>query len=276
MPDLVSPSDKKLLADYDVKVEIDAQQKCGYIIFDNRRLKVTLESQKGKGSALKPVTLEAEQMTETANKVAVMLLKKEYLQTVTQKPMNFLINATVIAFRSEKQFLKHEDSDKPEFNTRQDYDDLAKYVNNYLPKEEVAEEDLFASDTDEDLFASDAEEADLLAGDSEEASDEAKAQRSAVDPKAGIGERRYYHTNRLEDFSVTLAEVAQHSQKKEDEEKEREMQVQKSAVPPPVEETVVQPSKEDEFDDSEEEDENRGVLSKIGRVVYNVLLAGSE
>ena len=265
MPDLVSPSDKKLLADYGVQVEVDVQQKCGFIIFDNRRFKVTLESRKNeKGSAFKPVTLEAEQMKETANKVAVMLLKKEYLQIVNQKPMKFLINATVIAFRSEKEFRKHEDEDVRS-DTRLDYDDLAKYVNKYLPKEEAAKPD--------QGLASDADEMESLSH-----SEEDQAERGAVNPKAGIGKRRYYHTNRTEDLRVGLTELAQPSKKKEDEKEEPEIPAQKAVVQPSANKVVDLRSTEDEFHDSLEEDDvdNRGLLSRIGNAVYDILRAGSE
>jgi len=146
---ILSPLDRQLLDQHQVQIAIDHDTQCGIIIFDNRRLTVSLLSRKReKGSDWKSFDLEENEMKETAGKVAVMLLKKEFLQSKPPEPLNFKINHVGIAFTSKHQFIKHALGKE---NTLGDFNALASYLNPFIPEEKPFElfNDDFSDDDDE-------------------------------------------------------------------------------------------------------------------------------
>ena len=134
MSSIITSQDQQLLNKFHVQIEVDATSHCGIITIDKRRLAVTLLTCAAvKGSNWEPVELDDESMEETAKKVAVMLLKKDFLQGKQPEPLNFKINAKGIAKTSAKEFHKHEDTNSKK-NTRKDFDALDGYLNDALSK----------------------------------------------------------------------------------------------------------------------------------------------
>jgi DNA repair exonuclease SbcCD ATPase subunit len=110
---LLKSDDLSLLNTYPVGIEIDSNTRSGIFIFNNRRFKVQILTRSGDNWQTKQ--LEEEQMRNTAQKVAVMLLKKNLLQSVPQA--------------SRLKMLGHDDSNQTK-DTRADYDQIVNYLFN--------------------------------------------------------------------------------------------------------------------------------------------------
>lgn len=134
MSSIITSQDQKLLNHFHVQIEVDAKSHYGIITINSRRLAVSLLTRAAvKGSTWEPVELDEESMEETAKKVAVMLLKKDFLQGKQSEALNFKINEKGIAKTSTKVFRKHEDANSKK-NTRKDFDALDNYLNDALSK----------------------------------------------------------------------------------------------------------------------------------------------
>lgn len=130
MQPLVSAADRQLLLNYNIQIDVDVGNKNGIIIYKDRRFKVSLLNRKSGEADAQWETLELkeEQLRETANKVAVMLLKKELLQTDQDEPLHLKINQPGITCLSDHdKLIKHEDAEETK-NTRPDYDALISYL----------------------------------------------------------------------------------------------------------------------------------------------------
>src|SRR4029077_15706512 len=151
---LILPADQTLLNQHQVQIEIDTVDKCGVIIFKDHRYKVTLliRSVGEEDADWESKDLETEQMKQTASKVAVILLKKELLQTQQATILDLQIHKPGITNLTNKQLIKHEDTDLTK-NTRPDYDALMQYLAD-LDDQEIIEDDV------EDIDANDTEEID--------------------------------------------------------------------------------------------------------------------
>jgi hypothetical protein len=139
---LISSADRCLLDQYQVKIEVDAVNACGIIIFQGRHFKVTLLTRpSGKDDAEWQIQeLEENQMKETASKVAVMLLKKELLQEQKAQPLEVQIHAQGFANLSDNKLMtSHKDNDAKK-DTRKDYQDLMKYLAS-IGDQEIIEDD---------------------------------------------------------------------------------------------------------------------------------------
>jgi hypothetical protein len=141
MQPLISESDRTLLAQHQVRIELDDEQKFGMIVLPNRRLKVSLLKGVQEGADGKAMTLNAEQLKETAAKIAVMLLKKELIAAnpPQETRLNFKINQEGITRLTDNFLFKHEDQDEKK-NTRADYNALTIYLTQTQaePQEQVA------------------------------------------------------------------------------------------------------------------------------------------
>ena len=124
---LLKSDDLSLLNTYPVGIEIDSNTRSGIFIFNNRRFKVQILTRSGDNWQTKQ--LEEEQMRNTAQKVAVMLLKKNLLQSVPQASrLNIRINRE--GFKSgNEEMLGHDDSNQTK-DTRADYDQIVNYLFN--------------------------------------------------------------------------------------------------------------------------------------------------
>lgn len=140
----ISSVDQTLLNQYQVKVEVDANDASGVIIFQDRRFKVNLVTRpSGKNDAdWQTKKLEENQMKETASKVAVMLLKKELLQGGKQEqPLRLQIHAPGFTNLNNKSLIAtHKDND-PQKDTNKDYTDLMHYLANINNQEIVDDVD---------------------------------------------------------------------------------------------------------------------------------------
>lgn len=141
MQPLISESDRTLLTQHQVNIELDQEGKFGIIVLPNRRLKVSLLTKAvQEGSDWKAMALKTEQLKDTASKIAVMLLKKELI--ANQPPetrLSFKINHEGITRLTDNHLVKHEDAEEKK-NTRADYDALTTYLSQTqaVPQEHVA------------------------------------------------------------------------------------------------------------------------------------------
>ena len=108
-----------------IQIDIDEQDQCGLIRYQNSCFKVTLFARSiGTSEAdWKSKKLEKEQMRETAYKVAIMLLKKELLE----QQLNVNIDQQGFTNLSTRTLTPHEDSDENK-DTRENYKDLMAYL----------------------------------------------------------------------------------------------------------------------------------------------------
>lgn len=143
MNPLISGTDRDLLTQYHVQVEVEnsanqASSPVGVIVFNNRRFKVNILNQSRAGEAL---SLTEEKMIATAEKVAVMLLKKELLQQPQPQaqPLDLKINRQGMILQSDHTHpIAHTDAANRNKDTQQDYDALANYLTAQMqpPQEE--------------------------------------------------------------------------------------------------------------------------------------------
>lgn len=146
----ISPADQALLASH--HVQIDIQDKCGLMTIQGRKYTVKLLSAaseaKDQPTTYQSVELSKEQMRNTASKVAVILLKKELLQSASPNSLtSFKIDEKGIKktddSKNEKVFT-HGDYQK-EKNTRSDYYALMNYLS--PSPEETEQEELDSSES---------------------------------------------------------------------------------------------------------------------------------
>ncbi len=121
---LVSQNEQQLLNTHQIQVQIDVTSKCGVIIFGQRQLKVKLLSQIS-ANEWQPVTLQEQQLKETASKVALMLIKKELLNN-QHNYSKFEILDSGILVRDQHKVISHDEQGSK--NTRADYDTLMAYL----------------------------------------------------------------------------------------------------------------------------------------------------
>lgn len=147
MNPLISGTDRDLLTQHHVQVEVEnsanpASPLVGVIVFDNRRFKVNILNQSRAGEAL---SLTEEKMIATAEKVAVMLLKKELLQQPQPQaqPLDLKINRQGMTLQSDHAHpIAHTDAADINKDTQQDYDALANYLTTQIqPLEEEDEQE---------------------------------------------------------------------------------------------------------------------------------------
>lgn len=111
-------TDSEILSLHHVKIEIDVNNKQGVIILGNRRLTVSVLKEE------KAITLEERLLRETAEKVAIILCKKELLKNHSQ-PFYCTINQQGIT--TSNGLITHEDQNQQK-NTRLDYENLISFI----------------------------------------------------------------------------------------------------------------------------------------------------
>jgi hypothetical protein len=136
MQPLISATDQSLLSQYQIRIEVDQTDKFGVIIFENRRFKIKL-LERTETKSWQSIELQNNQAQDVAQKVAVMLLKKELLKAPSipsTAPLNFKIERTGITRLALNQigstFISHEDRQNSK-NTREDYNSLISYLTQY-------------------------------------------------------------------------------------------------------------------------------------------------
>ena len=117
MHPLISLKDQNLLIKYDIKVEYSNEKQIGIFTYDNRQFEVSILNKEH-------FKLGSEQYLQVAQKIAVILIKKDLLKAKAgSKPLIADVDKQGIGL-SDNSFYSH---DKPK-KTRKDYDALANYV----------------------------------------------------------------------------------------------------------------------------------------------------
>lgn len=290
---LISPLDRQLLQQHHVEIDIDAKTQCGIITFDNRRLTVSLLTRKiGNDNHWKPMDLEEEQMKETAGKVAVMLLKKELLQSKAPEPLNFKINYAGIAFPAKYQFVKHDDSVHKDHDTRKDYEGLRSYVNSFIREEVPFSDDVYdveppspkaqkepsvekkSSVEEDEFFDFDEDSQDLVSSEtlSSKVSERMKVQQQVLDILTPKKERQ------KENIALHLQDLTASPQVEWKRKRARKVPLEQTqSSPPPVADkeekegthmqpqqpSHVPPKKEDDASDVQQEESKPSLFSRI-------------